>query len=311
MIHYLNSLSITEKLYESMQPGGNDMRFAAIESNLANYTKNYAAWHWHEYVEFAYVVEGAVDCLTPRHSLTLHSGEGYFVNANVLHMNRIASGFDTAIFRILQFDPVLLACAGVIARKYVQPIEKATGLECVAFPGQAVILSDMQGLFNVAAMEPKGYEIDILRLLFQLWGHLYIAVEDQISASAAQDNQATRIKTMLAFIHSHYSDPISVADIAAAANISEREAYRTFQQVLGLAPGAYLQQHRIGCASRMLTETSKAVTEIGMACGFSSPNYFSMAFREVMGVSPREFRKGSGTWIKKSPSRKGEKPARG
>ena len=54
----------------------------------------------------------------------------------------------------------------------------------------------------------------------------------------------------------------------------------------------YLQQHRINNAARMLTETSKSVTEIGSDCGFSSPNYFSMAFRDMIGVSPREFRKG-------------------
>ena len=291
MIHHLNSLSITEKLYESMQPSGNDMRFAAIESNLANYTKNYAAWHWHEYVEFAYVVEGAVDCLTPRHSLTLHVGEGYFVNANVLHMNRISSGYDTALFRILQFDPALLACAGVIARNYVQPIEKATELECVCFTRQSALLSDMESLFSVADDEPKGYEMDILRLIFQLWRHLYITVERQLDALPVPDNQASRIKAMLAYIHSRYADTISVADIAAAASISEREAYRTFQQVLGIAPSMYLQRYRISCAARMLTETSMSVTEVGMACGFSSPNYFSMAFRDVMGNSPREFRK--------------------
>ena len=292
MINFLNSLSITEKLYESMQPSGNDMRFAAIESNLANYTKNYAAWHWHEFMEFAYVVEGAVDCLTPRHSLTLHVGEGYFVNANVLHMNRIASGNDTALFRILQFDPVLLACAGVIARNYVQPIEKAIGLECVCFTRQSVLLQDMESLFRVAADEPKGYEMEIMQLLFTLWEHLYASVEGQLDAPPVPNNQASRIKVMLAFIHSHYADTISVADIATAASISEREAYRTFQQILGIAPSMYLQRHRISCAARMLTETSLSVTEIGMACGFSSPNYFSMAFREVMGVSPREFRKG-------------------
>ena len=292
MIHYLNSLSITEKLYESMQPSGNDMRFAAIESNLTNYTKNYAAWHWHEYVEFAYVLEGAVDCLTPRHSLTLHAGEGYFVNANVLHMNRIAQGSDTAVFHIIQFDPALLACAGVIARNYVQPIEKAAGLECVRFTSQSVLLPNMESLFSVAANEPKGYELEIMQLLFTLWGHLYKAVKRQLDDSPIPDNQASRIKTMLAYIHSNYADNISVADIASAANISEREAYRTFNQVLGIAPGMYLQQHRINNAARMLTETSKSVTEIGSDCGFSSPNYFSMAFRDMIGVSPREFRKG-------------------
>ena len=92
MIHYLNSLSITEKLYENMLDSGDDFRFAAIEADLAAYTENYAAWHWHEAMEFGYVVEGVVDCCTPRNKLTLNACQGYFVNSGVLHMNRIAAG---------------------------------------------------------------------------------------------------------------------------------------------------------------------------------------------------------------------------
>ena len=298
MIHYLNSLSITEKLYESMQPSGNDLRFAAIESNLAQYTRNYAAWHWHEYVEFGYVVDGAVDCCTPRQSLTLRAGEGYFVNANVLHMNRMAEGSDAAVFRILQFDASLLACAGVIARNYIQSIEKAAGLECVALAPDrdGEMLSDMRAIFGAAATEAQGYELEIMSLIYQLWQRLYLSVEPLLGdAPPVLDNQASRIKIMLAYIHSHYTEDISVPDIAASANISEREAYRTFRQVLGVAPSLYLQQYRVNCASRMLTETSESITNTSFACGFSTPNYFSMAFKELMGKSPSMFRKGSQT----------------
>lgn len=296
MIHHLNSLSITEKLYETMQPSGNDLRFAAIESNLAQYTRNYAAWHWHEYVEFAYVVDGAADCCTPRQSLTLQAGEGYFVNASVLHMNRMAEGSDAAIFRILQFDTSLLACAGVIARNYIQPIEKATALECVALsPARdEEMLSDMRAIFGAAEEEAVACELEIVYLIYRLWQRLFLRVEPLLGdAPPVPDSQASRIKTMLAYIHAHYTEDISVPDIAASANISEREAYRTFRQVLGAAPSLYLQQYRVHCASRMLTETGESITNISLACGFSSPNYFSMAFKELMGKSPSAFRKNS------------------
>ena len=296
MIHYLNSLSVTEKLYESMQPSGNDMRFAAIESNLAEYTKNCVSWHWHEYVEFAYVVEGVVDCCTPRQNLTLREGEGYFVNANVLHMNRMSAGSAAARFRILQFDASLLSCAGILARRYIVPVEKAGGLSCVALspgnPEQSPILSDMVDLFQTAAREPRGYELQIASRLFELWRHFYCATEEALKgAPAMPEGQSQRIKAMLAFIHTHFADPVSVADIAASANISQREAHRTFRQVLGMSPGAYLQQYRVDCAARLLTETDESVTNIGSSCGFSSPNYFCMAFKERMGTSPREFRR--------------------
>lgn len=238
-----------------MQPSGNDLRFAAIESNLAEYTKNYAAWHWHEYVEFAYIVEGAVECCTPGHHLTLYEGEGYFVNANILHMNRMAVGNPVSRFRILQFDASLLACSGMLARRFIVPIEKSD-LECAAFSPRnrehCPILTDIIELFQTASEEPFGYELQILQFLFRLWRHFYYLVEPELKeAPLVWDSESSRIKSMLAYIHTNYSENISIADISSAANISERAAYRTFKQTLGMTPGSYLQQYRISCASRL------------------------------------------------------------
>ena len=152
----------------------------------------------------------------------------------------------------------------------------------------------MVQLFQTALEEPQGYELQVIQLLFQLWRHLYGLTETVLKEMPAiPDGQPARIKAMLAYIHKNYSDSISVADIGASANVSEREAYRTFRQVLGITPGAYLQQSRVDCASRLLTETNESVTDIGLSRGFSSPNYFCMAFKDMIGVSPREFRKRS------------------
>ena len=106
-----------------------------------------------------------------------------------------------------------------------------------------------------------------------------------------RDASEDRIKSMLTFIHTHYDEPLGVAAIAASANISEREAYRCFRQVLGTTPTLYLLHHRIDRAARMLVETRMTVTQISLACGFSSPSYFCKAFHDLTGVSPRDFRR--------------------
>ena len=56
-------------------------------------------------------------------------------------------------------------------------------------------------------------------------------------------------------------------------------------------PTLYLLHHRINNAARMLVETDLSVTDISMACGFSSPGYMWKVFRDINGVSPRAFRK--------------------
>ena len=140
MIHRLSALHVTEKLRESMQDSGDDFRFAAIESNLAEYADKCSSWHWHEFVEFALVAEGALECCTPTEELRLGPGDGYFINANVLHLTRMAPDCAAARLLVFQFETSLLTSAGGLSRRYVTPVERcaALGVEVVARPVSTV-----------------------------------------------------------------------------------------------------------------------------------------------------------------------------
>lgn len=292
MVHYLNSLSITDKLYETLPDNGTSFRFAAIEANLATYTENYAAWHWHEVMELGYVVDGSVDCHTPRERLALKSEEGYFVNSGILHMNRISDGSNKGTLRVIQFDAGILSGAGTITEKFILPVEKNTAIECLPLPSDNPILDDLGALFELAAGEPPAYELDVIRLLLGIWKNLYTVLEPALQQTApTDDTAAVRMKGMLAYIHSHCNAPMTVPEIAAAVSISEREAYRTFREVLNTTPTLYIQHYRVNNAARLLRETDRPVTEISLECDFSSPNYFNGVFKAMMGMSPREFRK--------------------
>lgn len=296
MIHYLNELSLSEKLREAMQDSGEDFPFAAIESNLAEYANNCASWHWHEYVEFAYVVSGGVDCCTQNTTFTLGPGEGYFVNANVLHLNRMAAGHAKAVFRVIQFETRLIAGTGGIAQRYVRPIERCADFPALALtPGNAAhreILEAVAAAFDAAAAEGTGHELAILRRLLRAWQGLFdLAAPKLGGAQRMTDDASARIKAMLGVVHTRYAEPITVKDVAAAASISEREAFRTFRQVLDTTPTLYLARHRINVASRLLRETDRPVTEIAVSCGFSNPSYFCKVFHGLMGKSPRDFRR--------------------
>jgi YesN/AraC family two-component response regulator len=43
-------------------------------------------------------------------------------------------------------------------------------------------------------------------------------------------------------------------------------------------------------AKRLLTETSKPIKEISLLVGYHNANYFSRIFKEMNGMSPKEFR---------------------
>ena len=96
---------------------------------------------------------------------------------------------------------------------------------------------------------------------------------------------------MLAFIHNHYKDKITVAQIADAIGVSEREAMRSFRKSLHQSPIEYLISYRLNEAKKMLRDSELSITEICYQCGFSDSSYFGKVFRKAYGVTPREYRK--------------------
>lgn len=300
MIHYVSEFSVTDNLRESLRSGAGDLPFSAQELNVIEYVNNCAKWHWHEFVEFSFVVEGEVECCTPKGTLTARAGDGYFINANVLHMVRMAAGANDAKYRVLQFNAGMLGAADSVLGRYVAPVEKCRRIEAVRLSrevsGQRAVLERMAALFAIAEREPPCYELEVLGCVAGLWARLFALIEPELREESAPvtDTSAARVKTMLAFIHAHSADPIDVEDIAASASISRREAFRAFRQVLGTTPTLYVLQHRVNCAARLLIETDRSVTEIGTDCGFASSSYFSKVFHDLTGVTPRDFRRRSG-----------------
>ena len=297
MIRYADSLTLTGALREQMRDDAEDFPFEAIETDLAWFQGRFSPWHWHEYAELGWTISGAVECHTPDGILTLRPGEGYFVNAGVLHANHMAPGCEQTRFRVIQFSPRLFAASGLIARKYVRPLELCAGMKALALyrgePQHRAILERMETVFELAKEEPEGWELSALRALLEIWSTLYgLAVPVLEQAEAVGDDMSLWTKAMLGYIHAHYGEPITVDDIARAASISPRETYRAFRKVLGTTPALYLSRHRVNVAARMLRESDRSVSDIAMACGFSTPNYFCKVFRDVMGKPPRDYRRG-------------------
>ena len=96
---------------------------------------------------------------------------------------------------------------------------------------------------------------------------------------------------MMIYIHEQYSQKISIAQIANAAFISERECFRIFNKYLNITPVQYLKNFRIEIACFMLINTKESIINISYACGFGSSSYFGKVFNEHVGCKPLEYRK--------------------
>ncbi|MFG1706024.1 helix-turn-helix domain-containing protein [Nonomuraea sp. M3C6] len=89
----------------------------------------------------------------------------------------------------------------------------------------------------------------------------------------------------------HLAGPISVADLAGVAHMSERSFIRHFKRQTGTSPLRWVISQRVAASLPMLESTEAPVEEIGAAVGFESPVTFRHHFARAMSTSPSAYRR--------------------
>ena len=120
--------------------------------------------------------------------------------------------------------------------------------------------------------------------LLKLLSSLSVECGEQRAAYSAT------VKKMLSYIHANWQKSMTVADVAAHVCLSESRTAHLFAQAIGKGIHQYVNDLRISSARELLLSTDLSVGEIGEMVGFRDALYFSRAFKERTGTSPRAFR---------------------
>lgn len=112
----------------------------------------------------------------------------------------------------------------------------------------------------------------------------------QMEKPAAQNFH--HLEEALAYLETHYFEPLSIKDLAEIAHLSERHFSRMFKQTYGSTPNAYLIRCRVNHASDMLVNSSSPLAQISEDCGFPNIPSFTKIFKSRTGVTPSQYRKG-------------------
>lgn len=100
------------------------------------------------------------------------------------------------------------------------------------------------------------------------------------------------VERALRYIAEHLERPLSVAEVARAARLSEFHFHRIFSAIMSEPVGRYVTRKRLEVAAlRLAYEPDRSVTEIGQSVGYSSTSNFTKAFTAYFGVSPSRVRK--------------------
>ncbi len=92
-------------------------------------------------------------------------------------------------------------------------------------------------------------------------------------------------------LHSEDDADVSLAALASDAGLSRFHFCRAFKESTGLSPHAWLRQHRLERAMKMLRDTDDPVVSIAAALGYASQTAFAAAFRKLTGETPSDWRR--------------------
>lgn len=295
-------IPINSKRMETTRIGTFDFPLAVHENDLKKNVLGFVNWHWHYEFQLTYVVRGTISVFFNQQTIDLHEGQGIYINPEVLHMIRDRYDSD-AMFISLDVSPKLLTSFpnSVFERSYVKPVFCSSAADAVILdPGvfwQKKILDEAMSIEQDYKSRSFGWELAVSSSLYAIWKelvcHLHesLAEHDAPAADGARMRRNQRIKEILSYIREHFTEKITLDEIAKHLHLSTNECCRFFKKNMSCTLFEYITEYRLSKSMELLEHTDLPVSQIAYESGFGSSSYFIEKFRKNVGMTPAAFRK--------------------
>lgn len=104
-------------------------------------------------------------------------------------------------------------------------------------------------------------------------------------------NKELYLRKALNYIDMHYTENISISEIANFVSVDRTYLFNIFKNMLNMSPQQFLLSYRISKAALMLEFSNLSVSEIASYVGYSDPLTFSKMFKKSKHLSPLQYRK--------------------
>lgn len=114
---------------------------------------------------------------------------------------------------------------------------------------------------------------------------------EQIGSANFSDKSWDYIRSSMNYISEHSSEDISEAQVASEIGLSQYYFSKLFNEYTEMSFPDYLSGIRVQNAINLLINEKLSITECAFMAGFQSTTRFNKVFRDITGMTPREYRK--------------------
>lgn len=251
--------------------------------------------HWHQEYEIIMILEGSCLITCGKQEFFVRQGDLMIFQPNMLHAVR-QNGEEHAMFDIIVFHPRLLT-GGMEDRAFLEMFQPMmSGKTKIKMPitkkhpYHEAICSMFRNACNCAVFDTGLHDLLLKSELLQLFWLLFESGSVYEEIQQEQDI-CERFAPVVRYIESHYTEELTVDELAAIAHLSRSYFMITFKKVMGMPVMEYVDEVRMKHVCRLLHHTDRSITEIAGQCGFRNLSNFNRRFLRAFGITPREYRK--------------------
>ena len=274
-----------------------DFPFQISEVVLNHKNSRPDTFHWHSYFEITYVQEGQGNYSVNGQEYMMKPGDIIIFNNVEAHGWKLM-GEDMKLL-VMIFSPEFVAeKLSVFDSEYLKPfVERGSNFKNRIGSEEPVSHEIRKGIREIYAewqQQKEGYPLmikaNILRILTML---IHTYQDESKSGEMLKEKKSAmkRLEQAISYIDHHYSEKITLDEVAAAAYMSSNYFSSYFRKVTGISFSEYVTRIRISHARELLRDTDKSVTEIAMECGFHNISNFYRLYKKQVGKPPRDEKK--------------------
>ncbi len=245
--------------------------------------------HWHNEIEIIYCISGSFKTRINDIEYSVEAGQAVFVNSLDIHEYYQAVP-DTEIL-LLEIGPLLIKqnFEKLSERTFIQTVLDIDNNET----------SDLLRLFDIIIGEIESRlsaeaEWNIRGCLYSLSSLMLRSLMCEDSQYHKQKKQKTeamqKVCNAISYVQENYFRDITVEKISKMFGYEKSNFCKVFKSATHMTFHKYLNHARINMACLFLKEINEPVASIAEKTGFRETKTFCRVFKEIVNMTPTEFR---------------------
>lgn len=252
--------------------------------------------HGHDFLEFSFITRGKMAHEIDGQHEILCAGDYFIVDYGTEHAYSQVGNADLEVVNLLFYPEFLertlsgsrrfedVVNSYLLRFRYETLRSSPTGKAFHDNDGR--IRTIVESLLTEYDGKTHGY-IEYSRCLLV---ELLILTMRKIGSDGDQRFLSEPVKKIMNHVRTHYAEDIHLGDLAEQYHYALSSLSKKFSEEVGMSFSRYLQRIRVEQSCRLLENTDLRISEIAPKVGYDNVKFFNQIFKNILGISPRQFR---------------------